>query len=152
MDGDSGDFFLSQWPLQEVWRWWKLFPEALSISSCDFTWSCQCTCKWMCSHVVELKTQTWARPQCLPFRGNQIPRWDRYAGRLFQPILVSALMCGHRHVTSVCYKRFEGRVYVHLVSCVLHNKIQKPKDGICIREGDDYLYDGLLKIFIYISF
>ena len=68
MDGDSGDFFLSQWPLQEVWRWWRLLPEALSISSCDFTWSRQCTCKWMCSPVVELKIQTWGRPDASAFQ------------------------------------------------------------------------------------
>ena len=32
---DSGDFFLSQRPLQEVWRLIRLFQEALSISSHD---------------------------------------------------------------------------------------------------------------------
>ena len=64
MDRDSGDFFLSQEPLQEVWRLWRLFLEALSLSSHDLTWSDQC----MCIHVLEL-TDVSKTPRFLPFRG-----------------------------------------------------------------------------------
>ena len=45
----------------------------------------------------------------------------------------STVMWGHRHTASVWCTRFEGHVYIHLVSCVLYNKIQKSKCK-CVHE------------------
>ena len=143
MDGDSGDFFLSQWPLQELWRWWRLFQEALSISSCDLTWSHQCTLGNVqpCAGAKDIDMSqilTLGPPEATRFWGKTDMQAD-----YFSPVWWVLWWRGHRHVIYLCYKRCEGHVRVHLVSCVLYHKIQKPKCGVCTREGDDFLYEGV---------
>ena len=63
---------------------------------------------WMFSHVLELKTQMWARPRCL-YR----PEATRFQGETdtqavdLIPVWWALWWCRHRHVTSVSHKRFE---------------------------------------------
>ena len=103
----------------------------------------------MCSHMLEIKVQMWARPLrlCPPEATRFWGETDMQAD-YFSPVWWVLWWRGHRHVISLCYKRFEGHVCVHLVSCVLYNKIQKPKCGVCTREDDDFLHEGLFKKFI----
>lgn len=66
--------------------------EALSISSCDWTWSCQSV---MCECAATGWSQRHRReqdPAPLPSRGSQVPGRHRDAGRLFQPRVASALV------------------------------------------------------------
>ena len=45
----------------------------------------------------------------------------------------------------------KGTYRVHLVSCVLYDKIQEPKCGICTGEGDDFLHEGVLKFLLLLN-
>lgn len=82
------DLFSSQWPLQEVWRWWRLFLEALSIfpwTWCDPFSACVVNVQ---PRQVEPKTQMWARPRRL-YR----PEATRFRARQIHRQLISA-QCG----------------------------------------------------------
>ena len=144
MDRDNGDFFLSQEPLQEVWRLWRLFLEALSISSRDLTWSNQCTCSK--GVATCWSSEMWTRPQdlCLleatRFQG-ETDMWANY----FSPVWWAFWWCGIHTCPVLWCWRLKGKVHMHLV---WNNKIQKSKCGMCTLECDDFFRDGLLKNFI----
>ena len=78
--------------------------------------------EWMCSHVLEIKIQTWARPQLSAFQRQPGSR-----ARQIRRQVISA-QCGEHSdgvdtdTSLLCVTRDLKDVHLHLVSCVVKQR------------------------------
>ena len=109
----------------------KLFPESLSISSCDLMWSCRCTCSECSPRAGAKGTDEIKTPASLPSRGNQVPGQTDYFSPVWLRHTDTPLLCGRQDLNDMCTWTSSERTK------------QSSKWGICTWEGDEFLYDGL---------